>query len=332
MAGAVQAPGVSMDITPPMSRTCKYCFTDDNQEDMIWPCKCKQEGYPWFVHRTCLNNWRASCTRQEFFLACRECGYEFRLEEINDTDEGGSFVARRLPDQRQRLRGIIGKSIRYFIFCALGLQVLICLVAMLLRLVDTNEKLVRLWNLSQLEGSPPAGARDLITALRYHKLTYYLSACMLMLACLVFALILGCFFYCEWNECAGRVCCSGYCLASLTLGQALPCCGFVLGMAVVGAVAVIFVGAFGVAVGLVVGLHRTVTGCMLYNEMRRLASWYKVKDRAAGLSPMDLPPHAEPPDEEVEQRLRRQAEFHYNTTHGVEDSTLGVVTNAGALL
>jgi hypothetical protein len=51
---------------------CRICFEEDG--DLITPCYCK--GTMKFVHRNCLNKWRAVAPNSTF---CENCKYNYKL-------------------------------------------------------------------------------------------------------------------------------------------------------------------------------------------------------------------------------------------------------------
>ncbi|CAI5535749.1 unnamed protein product [Closterium sp. Naga37s-1] len=55
---------------------CRICLESDGPDDLIAPCKCK--GSARFVHRSCLDQWRA--TEEGFaFCHCSTCKTRFQL-------------------------------------------------------------------------------------------------------------------------------------------------------------------------------------------------------------------------------------------------------------
>ena len=61
-------------------KTCRICLETEieNDEELTSPCKCK--GGSKYVHRTCLNTWRASSTNPDAFYKCMECRHNYKFE------------------------------------------------------------------------------------------------------------------------------------------------------------------------------------------------------------------------------------------------------------
>ncbi len=62
-------------------RQCRICL-DEEDKDFIAPCKCK--GSIKFVHRECLDSWRASNANPRAFHECNQCKFKYVIEEIVD--------------------------------------------------------------------------------------------------------------------------------------------------------------------------------------------------------------------------------------------------------
>ena len=60
------------------SATCRFCLGTDTAENMIAPCLCA--GSSKFVHRTCLNEWRAQEVRPRAFTHCLSCRFQYLTE------------------------------------------------------------------------------------------------------------------------------------------------------------------------------------------------------------------------------------------------------------
>eukprot|EP01094_Clydonella_sp_ATCC50884_P011238 TRINITY_DN21036_c0_g1_i1.p1 TRINITY_DN21036_c0_g1~~TRINITY_DN21036_c0_g1_i1.p1 ORF type:complete len:385 (-),score=55.57 TRINITY_DN21036_c0_g1_i1:82-1215(-) len=58
---------------------CRNCWEASPAEDLIAPCACG--GSQRWVHRACLNEWRAMSPREDSFWMCDVCGVEYLLEE-----------------------------------------------------------------------------------------------------------------------------------------------------------------------------------------------------------------------------------------------------------
>ena len=58
-------------------KCCRICYDDCNKQDMIAPCVCS--GSMKWVHRTCLDEWRASSTQELAFSQCCNCESGYQL-------------------------------------------------------------------------------------------------------------------------------------------------------------------------------------------------------------------------------------------------------------
>lgn len=59
-------------------RECRICQSDDPRE-LIHPCQCR--GSMRYVHRNCLNQWRAMNANRAYFN-CDVCGYQYRMSRL----------------------------------------------------------------------------------------------------------------------------------------------------------------------------------------------------------------------------------------------------------
>lgn len=62
-----------------MTSTCRICFDEDVALNMIAPCKCA--GTSKYVHRRCLDTWRAQDPSSDNFRRCNSCRFVYLLEE-----------------------------------------------------------------------------------------------------------------------------------------------------------------------------------------------------------------------------------------------------------
>ena len=58
-------------------RECRVCFSAENQEDLINPCKCS--GTSKWIHKECLSQWRSLTTNPQAYTHCMECHTEYRF-------------------------------------------------------------------------------------------------------------------------------------------------------------------------------------------------------------------------------------------------------------
>lgn len=153
-------------------RECWICF--GSGPGLIAPCQCS--GSMRWVHRQCLDRWRVDAANPLNFTHCRHCGAAFQmvLRRPAAADDR-EFQARR----RRFVRGVISDFARR----AALLQLVLCALAMAIRTLDSKERLVVLFDLRQMEGTPPAGIGDYWNAILHHKSTYYLAAVLVGFFC-----------------------------------------------------------------------------------------------------------------------------------------------------
>ena len=54
---------------------CRICLEEDEKENLIYPCKCT--GTNKYVHKRCLNEWRASSDNRDNFDRCEICHHRY---------------------------------------------------------------------------------------------------------------------------------------------------------------------------------------------------------------------------------------------------------------
>ena len=57
--------------------TCRICFENDNENNLLHPCKCSG-GYK-YVHKQCLNEWRTMSPNSENYNRCEVCHYNYKI-------------------------------------------------------------------------------------------------------------------------------------------------------------------------------------------------------------------------------------------------------------
>lgn len=127
-----------------------------------------------WVHRHCLDRWRADASNPRNFTHCRhcDCAFQMVLRRPPTTDEA---------QLRERRRRFVRRTVSHFALAAIALQFALCFLAMLIRAIDQKESLVKTFDLRQIEGTPAAGMGDYWNAVLHHKSTYYLAAVLLTL-------------------------------------------------------------------------------------------------------------------------------------------------------
>ena len=141
---------------PSQLKQCRICLDDDNPDDIISPCLCS--GGSAYVHKTCLNNWRAENANGKAFKFCDVCKFEYIIESVmNDS-----------KDERKRLLKYHFFVIRDLTLVTLLIQSVIIGLGFLLKTIDKSSN-----NISDLYP-------DFINGFT----VYYLSAFILLLAVL----------------------------------------------------------------------------------------------------------------------------------------------------
>jgi len=154
---------------------CRICF--EKGGDLIAPCLCA--GSSKWIHRGCLDHWRASGSNPRALTNCPSCTFQYHLKlhriMSGDTEER----------RRQFWRRLAGQSLMAFA----GLQVIICGLALLIRWIDYKEHLVQLFDFHQDHGYKDLHRGSFLQALQHHKETYYLAGILAFLACLGFSVV-----------------------------------------------------------------------------------------------------------------------------------------------
>ena len=177
-------------------KSCRICLDSTNPTDLISPCLCK--GGSAYVHRKCLDDWRALNKNDRGFKFCEVCQFEYIIETVDDNPSA----------DKKRLwifRLLVARDITAIV---LLIQAFIIGLAFLMQGADKNNHAIR----------------DLYPSSMSSYGVYYLSSLILFLAVLGlfgligFCFIMGsndqttrsnyscvyCFFYCgNCNNCNG---------------------------------------------------------------------------------------------------------------------------------
>lgn len=181
-SAAEQSAGV-----PGRRGTCRLCFEEGTGE-LIAPCLCR--GTSKWIHRDCLNHWRVSGSNPRALTNCCECGFQYRLKLKRSEGLSSEGEIRR----RQLMRRLASQTVMWFV----GLQLVICALGCIIRAIDRHEGLVRFFGFSQVKGHEGPGT--FMEALKYHKITYYVSGVLLLLGITGFIVCLALLVAC----CTGR--------------------------------------------------------------------------------------------------------------------------------
>eukprot|EP00931_Biecheleriopsis_adriatica_P093246 TRINITY_DN66994_c0_g1_i1.p1 TRINITY_DN66994_c0_g1~~TRINITY_DN66994_c0_g1_i1.p1 ORF type:complete len:398 (+),score=66.02 TRINITY_DN66994_c0_g1_i1:106-1299(+) len=192
---------------PGRKGTCRLCF-EEGGEDLIAPCACK--GSSKWIHRECLNRWRTTGSNPRSLTNCCECGFQYELDLHRVMDSEGEERRRRF------MRRLAGQGVG----CFVGTQLVIILLGMIVRAIDSQEKLVKVFNFKQHEGQDGVSG-DFINALQHHKTSYYVAGLLALLFILgVTTSFAACFVCCfkqwQWEPPWARPredCCVEWCQA-----------------------------------------------------------------------------------------------------------------------
>ena len=87
---------------------CRICLEEDNIENMISPCLCR--GHMKYIHRDCLNQWRALSLQQNNRNICPTCKFKYQL---SNQVENCSFIQKKIDNI---LSFIIGNFYIFILF------------------------------------------------------------------------------------------------------------------------------------------------------------------------------------------------------------------------
>merc|ERR1719285_293967 len=154
--------------------TCRFCLEESNDRDeMIVPCVCA--GSQKYVHKTCLENWRASGHGNQSLTHCPTCGTAYRMvEEVtySNHDEEKPLVCGCIPGEWFSSRSAIAILVTQdFLAIFVVSQAWLISLALVLRLCDSDGVLVDLWP------GPDHKHEGFMYAIQHHKAPYYLCAC-----------------------------------------------------------------------------------------------------------------------------------------------------------
>lgn len=141
---------------------CRICLSDDDPDSMIAPCLCAGTGK--WVHRACLDEWRAQERLPLAFSQCPQCKFEYRTTEVEDE------ASMRNRDMKFRIY-ICRDSCAIF----LAVQGVIAVVAFVMHLLDRAESIKKLY---------PTRWADAHASLHFAIGPYYVSSVILLLALL----------------------------------------------------------------------------------------------------------------------------------------------------
>jgi hypothetical protein len=113
------------------SKTCRICLDNNDPEDFIRPCLCS--GGSAFVHRKCLDNWRAMNKNGRAFNYCDVCQFQFVIEPV---------IADQAADNKRLLiyRLLVTRDITLIV---LAIQAVIIGMTFIIQALDKNSHALR---------------------------------------------------------------------------------------------------------------------------------------------------------------------------------------------
>jgi hypothetical protein len=111
-------------------KECRICLEDDNEDDMIAPCKCK--GSSQWVHRECLDLWRIN-EKDRAFSKCTECLFQYHMQPIRQQEDTSANNWRRA-----KFTMLVSRDFCFFTFL---LQLVIGLLGCLVWLCDQDKSI-----------------------------------------------------------------------------------------------------------------------------------------------------------------------------------------------
>ena len=135
---------------------CRICLASDDTDSLIAPCDCR--GSARWVHRACLDEWRAQERVPRAFTHCPTCKFEYQTRVVET------------PSNRQFYCLVVRDSASLF----LAVQGVLALLALFIHLCDSSGSIKMLY--------PPHWAETHAGSLSIGP--YYVSAVILVLAVL----------------------------------------------------------------------------------------------------------------------------------------------------
>lgn len=285
-------------------RKCRICFEGDGE--LIAPCLC--DGNSKWIHRDCLNKWRASRTNPRALTQCEVCLFQYELD------------IRRLYDAtaEDRRRHFLLQLLLYSVMWFFGIQAILFGLAMLIKLLDPMLFLVKFFGFQSAEVS------GYWTSLSHYLPTYYIGAVVFFIS--VFGLLVTSTFCCgcpvQREQCGVvgegmELCCQttvAFCplswcnAASLGFDMMLQafCTISIPAMLVIAGATVLFVvfviGLLAALATIAVIVQKSVQNYVKWKEMGLIAEEYVVRDLAA-------PDGGAPPQQDMEGKRGQEGDL-----------------------
>lgn len=142
MASAPPSDAVTSSLDD--DKCCRICLESTNSSEpfsparLITPCQCR--GTSAWVHRGCLDRWRAT-QEDRAFSQCTEClfGYEYVQRADDDETKGWLFDDGPLTAKKRRKLKFQMYVTRDFLFVFVALQLCVCFLAGCIRKIDCGK-------------------------------------------------------------------------------------------------------------------------------------------------------------------------------------------------
>ena len=108
-------------------KVCRVCLDEEDQKDLISPCNCA--GTTKYIHRDCLENWRATNINEDNYKRCEICHFKYEIEK------------QELPRSSKICKGILWSLSQLPGLLYISIQLLILSFTYLYYCIDPNLEL-----------------------------------------------------------------------------------------------------------------------------------------------------------------------------------------------
>ena len=92
-------------------KVCRVCLDEEDQKGLISPCNCA--GTTKYIHRDCLENWRATNINDDNFKRCEICHFEYEM--VKQELSGSSKICKGILWSLSQIPGLLYISIQLLI-------------------------------------------------------------------------------------------------------------------------------------------------------------------------------------------------------------------------
>jgi hypothetical protein len=125
VASEVGEPDATGGFNDGEEKQCRICLLSDG-DDFIVPCKCK--GSMKYVHRECLDKWRAANVNPQAFSNCTQCTFKYEIVPVVEDEQADK-------ERLNKYYGYLGRDA--FIFFGIN-ELIIIFLAFILKWCDTK--------------------------------------------------------------------------------------------------------------------------------------------------------------------------------------------------